>query len=266
MRASIRRWSRLLATGSDPFDALARELARWRAAPARFWWRDDDAVAPSAALDRLLALRERLRIPLALAVIPAEADPALAARIAPEEAVRVLVHGWTHRNHAQPGAPPSEYPASRDAASVQAELAGAAARLGTLFGSRALKVLVPPFNALAPALAPAAAAAGLRVVSVDRDFADIPMPAHNIHADVIDWDRHTAVPEAEAVRPLLAALRLRRYGLVPRSEPVGVMTHHLAHDEAVWSLAERLLDLLARHEGAAFPAVEAIFPESARAP
>lgn len=260
LRAGVRRLSGFIALDRDPLDTLARELDRWRAAPARFWWRDDDAVEETPALDRLLSLRQNLGLPLALAVIPAQAQPSLARRTEPEDAVRVLVHGWAHRNHAPAGASASEYPAARDAAEVRAELAAAAARLGQLFGRRALHVLVPPFNTLAPALAPAVAAAGFAYVSIDRDFVAFPVPSHNIHVDLIDWDRRTSVPPAAAVRPLLAALRLRRYGLVPRGEPIGVMTHHLAHDEAVWSLSFRLLDLLARHPGAAFPAVEAIFP------
>ncbi|MBV9567125.1 MAG: glycosyl transferase family 28, partial [Hyphomicrobiales bacterium] len=43
-----------------------------------FWWRDDDVVAPSPALDRLLRLSERFDAPVALAAIPLLATEALA--------------------------------------------------------------------------------------------------------------------------------------------------------------------------------------------
>jgi len=59
---------------------IEQELVRWRDAgrePA-LWWRDDDVVDATPALDRLLALHEAQRIPLALAVVPARATPALA--------------------------------------------------------------------------------------------------------------------------------------------------------------------------------------------
>ncbi|TIS82782.1 MAG: polysaccharide deacetylase, partial [Mesorhizobium sp.] len=52
---------------------LVEELACWRRADrkAEFWLRDDDAVDPTAALDRLLELTRALEVPLTLAVIPA---------------------------------------------------------------------------------------------------------------------------------------------------------------------------------------------------
>src|SRR5215470_6504094 len=78
------------------------ELDRWAAAglPATFWWRDDDAVDVSPALERLLDLSRDRAAPLALAVIPATARPALAVRLAPEVAATVMQHGFAHRNHA----------------------------------------------------------------------------------------------------------------------------------------------------------------------
>ena len=43
------------------WQALAGELDRWQRAGRRadFWWRDDDAVAPGLALERLLGLARR---------------------------------------------------------------------------------------------------------------------------------------------------------------------------------------------------------------
>ena len=52
--------------------AATAELARWRAEGLSLpiWWRDDDAIAPTPALERLLALAEQFEAPLHLAVIP----------------------------------------------------------------------------------------------------------------------------------------------------------------------------------------------------
>ena len=68
---------------------LVGELQRWRQAgrAADLWLRDDDAVEPTAALDRLLALAGRHSIPLTLAVIPAHAGEALAVRLSGEPLV-----------------------------------------------------------------------------------------------------------------------------------------------------------------------------------
>jgi hypothetical protein len=86
--------------------ALDRELDAWGAAgrTATLWWRDDDAVAPSPELDRLLALAATCGAPLALAVIPAAAEDALAARLEGQAAeIAVLQHGCAHRNLAAAG-------------------------------------------------------------------------------------------------------------------------------------------------------------------
>ena len=52
------------------WDAFAAELDQWARADlnATFWWRDDDATAPSASLERLLELSAHNRVPFALAV------------------------------------------------------------------------------------------------------------------------------------------------------------------------------------------------------
>ena len=83
-----------------------------------FWLRDDDAVAPGAALDRLLGLTGRFEVPVALAVIPAHAGTALAERIADERLVTVVVHGWSHENHAPPGKKKQELGLHRPAGTV----------------------------------------------------------------------------------------------------------------------------------------------------
>ena len=79
---------------------LASELDSWRQArrDATLWWRDDDAVEPTPALERLLSLAADGAAPLALAVIPARASRALADRLAGEgPGVTVLQHGFQPR-------------------------------------------------------------------------------------------------------------------------------------------------------------------------
>ena len=49
----------------NPWQKFAAELDRWAPGEATFWWRDDDAIAPTTALERLLALppRNHWRLP-----------------------------------------------------------------------------------------------------------------------------------------------------------------------------------------------------------
>ncbi len=90
---------------------LLDELDRWSEAGnvATFWWRDDDAIEPTFALDRMLALVNRFQVPLGLAVIPATATPQLADRLRNEKLVEVLQHGYRHKNHANPGERAAEF-------------------------------------------------------------------------------------------------------------------------------------------------------------
>src|SRR5216684_8019215 len=71
---------RVVLAAADWLD-LERELDAWRAAgrSATLWWRDDDAVRPTPALDRLLAIAAG--VPLALAVIPGPTGAPLAERL-----------------------------------------------------------------------------------------------------------------------------------------------------------------------------------------
>src|SRR5277367_3959138 len=86
---------------------LANELDCWGAEGriATLWWRDDDAAAPCDRLDRQLAIAGE--VPMALAVIPAVAEPGLAAQLGDdagrrsEESPRIAIlqHGWRHADH-----------------------------------------------------------------------------------------------------------------------------------------------------------------------
>src|SRR5690348_11322503 len=92
-RHLLRRWTRSLP--SD-WDALQRELDHWarRGRKIAFWWRDDDAQIATPALDRLLELAGGFGLSLGLAVIPTGADRSLADRLARDNNIRVLQHGW----------------------------------------------------------------------------------------------------------------------------------------------------------------------------
>src|SRR5262249_22117620 len=96
LRRRRRRGDRRMAAPepgmSGNWQAFDDEVARWRDAGrrARLWWRDDDAADVSAALDRLLELQRQTAVPLALAVVPAQATDALAERLAGMPAIDVL--------------------------------------------------------------------------------------------------------------------------------------------------------------------------------
>jgi len=234
---------------TDPFAPLRAALDGFAAAgtPARFWLRDDDAVEPTAALDHLLTLGAAYGVPLTLAVIPQYTGPALVARLN-GLAVEVAPHGWSHINHATPDAKSCELGPERPAALVLNELAAGLARLRRLHGTRAVPVLVPPWNRIDPALIPALPGLGFRGLSVFGAEKGTPPPARlNVHVDLIDWHGTRGGRDPAA---LVANLVTRLAVARQTGAPVGYMTHHLVHDRAAWDFTERLFAITATHPGA----------------
>jgi peptidoglycan/xylan/chitin deacetylase (PgdA/CDA1 family) len=256
-----RCWAKTLRVVPPGWDALQSELDLWskhdRKVP--FWWRDDDVSTTSPALDRLLDLRASFGVPIAFAAIPGRIDSSLQRRLSREDRARLLQHGWDHVNRARPGRAKAELCASRQPADVHAELAEGRRRLTSFFGDRFLPVLVPPFGYLAPRLTKVVKHVGYRFISVASDFPGLPLPSRNVHLDVVNWRTGRAAEPVEVVRATIAALKLRRFGIVSAEMPIGIMTHHLDHDSAAWSLVEELLERLIDHSTVLFPEVENIF-------
>ena len=250
------------------WDGLARELDAWGAAGrvATLWWRDDDAVQPTPALDRLLDMAGSRNAKLALAVIPAPAVPELAQRLA-GGAASVLQHGFAHRSHAGPGEKKTELGTQRPAATVLAELAAGGTRLARLFAGTAvpvLPVLVPPWNRIAGPIVAGLAATGFTGLSTyNARAAGLAAPRLlqvNTHADIIDWRGSRGfVGEAAALGLVAGHLAARRLGAADADEPTGLITHHLVHDEACWRFCGHLAEAAAAHPAARWLAAPDIF-------
>ncbi|MBV8185966.1 MAG: polysaccharide deacetylase family protein [Alphaproteobacteria bacterium] len=219
------------------WQALAQEAARWCdcGRTADLWWRDDDAADRTAALDDLLALQHETSVPVALAVVPARATPGLAQCLSALPQVDVLQHGYAHVNHAPPAEKKVELGPYRPAMAVLGELGAGWLALERLLGQRALPVLVPPWNRIAPALVPTLPEIGFRGLSAFgarrrtrlRGLIEV-----NTHVDLIDWKGSRGFVGAEAaLGNLVDALAAARLASM---EPVGLLSHHLAMDATAW--------------------------------
>ena len=144
------------------------------------------------ALERLLAIHRDTGVPLALAVVPATATPALAERLAGEPGVDLLQHGYAHVNHAAPrDSKKIELGPERPAMIVLGELGTGWLALERLFGARAAAgagAAVEPHRAR-----PGADLAGNRLrrpVDLRPAAARAPVAGLsevNTHVDLIDW-------------------------------------------------------------------------------
>ena len=228
---------------------LLAELDRSADAGRRvsFWLRDDDAVAPTPALDRLIALSERWEVPVVLAVVPLPASPALAVRLAEIGRIKIAAHGFAHRNHAGADEKKQELGSYRQPAAILGELELGLDRLGDMFGGQALPMLVPPWNRIAVDIVPHLTGLGLRWLSAfGSGLPHEPSPGLvqiDCQLDIMDWRARRSHPR-DLLADRLAAL-VRERG--PASAPIGILTHHLVHDEPAWSFLDELFRSTARH-------------------
>ena len=130
---------------ADELDAWHREGRR-----AHFWWRDDDATCVVPPLMQLLDLSARHDTPVALAVIPRDAEEGLREYLVNQRLASVLQHGWSHENHAPAGGRQEEFGVHRSLPAMLSELAEGWHRIGHF--PRAEPVLVAPWNRLDPHL------------------------------------------------------------------------------------------------------------------
>lgn len=240
----------------ERFVALLR-AAEARPHPIAFWWRDDDAETATPALDRLLQLARRHDLPLALAVVPKRATAELADRLAREPKIAVLQHGWSHRDHSFPGEKSMELGDHRPLDTVLGDLRQGFERLTALFPEKFLPVLVPPWNRISDAVREARGKIGL--VGLSTFGAPPTRDPHwvNTHLDIFEW-RPVRRPLERAEAYALLALELERR-LAGDPEPIGVMTHHLVHEEKSWDFLDELFGLAAKHRAVVWPEVGELF-------
>ncbi|SRR5579883_188635 len=256
------------------WEPVRRELDRWieKRLVAAFWLRDDDAVESSKNLERLRDLACQHQTRIGLAVIPGKLRASLIDFLGENERqLYPMCHGWRHVNHSRRGKP-AEFGPER---SMSGLVADARLALDAFCGSLRLTkpIFVPPYNRIAPALTKALPTIGFVGLSAMPDLWErkmlqlgtrlswnrairIPLrpsiPRLDVHVDLIDWKAKTAHQTEIIVAELVRQLRGRRIGLLPSDAPIGLLTHHLDHDEHIWRLCEQTLEALRPHRATAF--------------
>jgi len=221
--------------------SLWLEVRRWRQAgrKARLWWRDDDAARGSAALDRLLQVSRATAVPVTLAVVPAGDLTGLGRRIARTPLVSVSQHGFDQQLR-RSGPVSLECP--RDL--TQAELEISLRRGWNLIQNlpRAAPVFVPPWNDAHPMLEGALAACGYAGWSANGELAPrAKLPRIDAHIDLLCWaGRARFRGRGRFLSALTAELRRRRE-TGQWDAPIGLLTHHLDHDDQAWEFLDTFL-------------------------
>lgn len=233
---------------SIDWSPLTAEMAIWRreARVLPIWWRDDDAIKDSPALAKLTGLAETLGLPVHLAVIPKFAHPSLIGVCNGPWAVP-MVHGWAHDNHAAQGQKKAEFGQPRAGASD--EMAQGLGTLEQMFAADLLPLFVPPWNRIDAgyiAALPDLGFAGLSTFTPRAARLAAPdLVQINTHIDPIFWKGGGGlVPPEAQIAALVQNLQDRRFGRADATEPLGLLTHHLVHDQEIWAFTEACLGTL----------------------
>lgn len=223
---------------------LETEFAAWRAAGMvlPFWWRDDDAIAATPALERLVAMSDNVGVLVHLAVIPTMLEPSLIGAIG--SAIPVT-HGYVHRNHAAEGQKKCEFPAERSLSAVRAEIETGFKTLMNSFDNVFAPMFVPPWNRFDLRFVNALQEVGYKGFSTSTPrknrWISNGVEQVNTHLDPIDWHGTRSVVEpSELVARTVTLLADRRKR--DNSEPFGFLTHHLVHDAAIWDFSTAFLE------------------------
>jgi hypothetical protein len=230
-------------TAPQIWQPVLDELARWsdRGLTAELWLRDDDAVKPTPALDRLITLTAEFGIPVALAIIPSRSGPDLAARLDDALHVQPVVHGWSHENHAPHSEKKQELGPHRPRAAILADLNAGLSRLHGFYGRRLVPMLVPPWNRIDSTLLDDLPSSGFGALSAfGHKLRSRPgLAIVNTHIDIVDSHAGNACRDhAWLIAALAAELAQARAG---GGRPIGILSHHLVSDEAAFRFLRDLL-------------------------
>jgi hypothetical protein len=234
------------------FAPLLDELDQWQdqGSTASLWWRDDDAMTVTPALEALLRVSDRTCTPVVLATIPFGATATLAERLARSPQVRVWQHGIRHANIAAATAKKQELTAA--APQTICDLALGQSKLRAMFGTQFQPALVPPWNRIAPELLPHLENLGFQALSTyksrRRAWATANVWQVNTHVDLMAWRPERRFLGSEAcISDICRHLATKRAGEADMCEPTGVLTHHLVMPDKAWDFLAALFDATKKH-------------------
>jgi hypothetical protein len=257
------------------WDEVRRELDCWTDAglTAKFWVRDDDAFQLSENLERLHDLATRHNVKIGLAVIPGKVVADLSDFLDDNtQQFYPMCHGWKHTNYNRKNRP-AEFGPDRQISSMIIDAKSALDLFSRRFG-KAKAIFVPPFNRATPALIRALPSIGFFGVSLMPNSLERKIlqfgsrlnwrlaikildfssggPRIDVHLDLINWKTKTAQETKTIVNQLVQHLRGRRLGFLAAGTPIGLLTHHLDHDERIWCFCDEVLEVLRSHAAVDF--------------
>ncbi len=254
----------MIKTQAEAWAPLKNELEVWsqKGLEAQLWLRDDDAIEVTPALEQLDDLCSQFNVPYTIATIPSLTTQGLAQWAASHTLGYYAVHGFSHTNHAPSDEKKCELGLHRGEQKILDELAEGFEILTNIFGAQMAPLLVPPWNRIDTALVPHLSALGFKGLSTygwPKPSEPHNLAIINTHIDIIDWKgSRGGLPRKVLIDNLVEALQTAR-ALNPTQPPaIGVLSHHLVHDELAWNFLEELMSFSAKNNQIAWKSAKQI--------
>ena len=233
-------------------ELISDELGKWASVRkrAKIWWRDDDAISQTAELERLTKLATQYQMPILLAVIPVYADHSLAQYVNSTPWLSAAVHGIAHNDHSVPDQKKTELTINhpdRNIEIILAELKSSVSKIEALFGEPASQILVPPWNRIDEEIASELEALDFKLLSGFADqYFKINLAQLNCQLDLMNWKPEKYGKKTDQVfEELLACLQKARTN---DYSPIGILSHHLVHDESAWTACQDLMKFVQEND------------------
>jgi hypothetical protein len=168
-----------------------------------------------------------------------------------------------HANHAPAGDKKAEFGCDRPLSHLTDDAREGLRLARSHFGDLLVPVFVPPWNRIAPELVEHLPRIGYRGLST---FGKRRQPEAaggivqvNTHLDPIAWHEGRSLRKPHALLAELARAVMAQTERDGVPEPIGLLTHHLVHDDAIWLFCEELLRRLAKYSIVRFVDPRAMF-------
>ena len=239
---------------SDIWAPLSQELEQWAGneCVAQLWLRDDDAIEVTPALHRLDELCASHEVPYTIASIPNLVTAELAQWAKTRGLGAYCVHGFSHTNHAPVGEKKCELGLHRGPEIIIDELESGHQQLSKMFGEQFVSLLVPPWNRIDHALIPHLSKIGFKALSTygwPKTQASHDIKILNTHVDIIDWKgTRGGLPIDQLVFDLVKAMQDARVIDAINPPAIGILSHHLVHNELAWKFLDELMAFCAAND------------------
>ncbi|MBP9694205.1 MAG: hypothetical protein KBE16_05830 [Alphaproteobacteria bacterium] len=230
---------------TDLWQALADEFTKWKTLKNRpnIWFRDDDVSKVTPAFEAMISLFSKHQTQIFAAAIPGLITGNDLKHLSQDYPnVTFWQHGYEHANHALKGQKKIELGGSWSLDKAKGFLKDGKTKLEDLFGEKFEAIMVPPWNRIDTPFLDFTASTYEAISLYQNPSPDVHFKHINCQIDLIDWaNQKSFIGTERALNSLILELQKRRFNVIDREQPIGILLHHLDHTAELTDFLEKLL-------------------------